>query len=410
MRALACPAVLLTAALLSAQSGWSPPMVDPVLSDPASDLGSNLSFDGLTLYFSSYRSGAWEIWRSTRATTQSPWNAPVLVTELAGSGGVDGSPFLRADGLELFFSRSGAGGQGSIDLMRATRPSVTAQWGTPVFVTELNSTGADDAPSLTADGLTLFMLSNRAGSPGGGANGAIWMATRPSLNAPFSTPTLVSQVSSTQAERDPEISANGLKLVFIRQNRSTGLTDVMLATRTSTSQPFDPPVAVPELSASGNFVLGPTLSADGHTIYLSENLGISGGSYEIESSRFDGLTTSGIAGTTGTMSVHYVDTPHPSFVYLGVFSFGSSPGFALGSRQVPLNADALFLNSVGGIAGLTTGYAGVLDATGAATATLGPVPAALVGVQLWTGFFTLDGGAPFGIGTISNSVELEFVN
>ena len=171
---------------LAAQAGWSTPVLETALNSSASDSGVNLSLDGLTLYFSSYRSTNWEIWSSTRSAIGAPWSAPVLEAGLSDPA-VDDQPCIDASGLEIYFSSSRAGGAGSSDILRATRPTPTSAWGTPTFVTELNSTGADSAPSLTADGLEVFFYTTGWGNPSGN-NNSLHVATRSSVAQPFGTP------------------------------------------------------------------------------------------------------------------------------------------------------------------------------------------------------------------------------
>lgn len=399
-----CLPCLLLLPGLPGQSGWSTPVIDNALtSTSASDLGPHISADGLTMHLARYNNSSlnWDIYVASRTGRGQAWSAPAVEATLSDATGHDSAPFLRADGLEIYFATSSRSGQGSLDIMRATRTSTAAPWGTPTYVSEVNdASAADGDPSITADGLTLFFLSNRTGSPNA-PNGAVWMAQRTTPTGKFGTPTLVTEVSSTSAERDPEISPDGLRLVFIRQNRTTSALDVMFAERTNPTAKFSAPVALPGLAG-----LGVTLSRDGSELYLCQNNGAPA-YYDVYVTRFAGLTTDGIASTTGVMRVHYRDPGAGGKVFLGALSLGSTPGFPLDTRTVPLNVDGLLLMSIGGLSGVTTGYGGALPPSGETLATIANPHPALAGLRIWTAFFTLDGAAPSGVLTISNVRPIE---
>ncbi len=184
----ACLAIASTA---PAQLGWSSPTLVTALNSTAADTGPNLSKDGLSIYFSSFRSGNWEIYSATRTDRLSPWSAPVLEAALGGTA-VDDQPFIMPNGLEIYFTSTRTGGTGGSDIMRALRPTTGSPWGTPTFVTELNSSAAEGAISVTDDGLEAFILSAGFGNPN--TNNSIFKAVRTSTALPFSTPTVVTEL------------------------------------------------------------------------------------------------------------------------------------------------------------------------------------------------------------------------
>ena len=395
--------LLLLCSISAAQSGWSTPVPVPSLNSTASDLNPNVSANGLTMHFSSYRGGNWDIWVATRPSPSAPWGTPVIVTELSDPVGIDSEPYLRTDGLEIFFGRSGAGGQGGIDVMRATRPTPISPWSTPVFVTEVNSSANDSSVSLTADGLTMYLLSSRTGAPAP-PNAAPFVCTRPNLASPFGTPVLVTELATPDAYRDLEVTGNGLTLTFTRSGASR-VADIWFATRTNPAAPFGTPVPVVEFRSTELNLAG-TLSAEGNVYWFCRLFGTNP-AYEIYESRFEGLTTQGRATLTGAMRLSYRDSASPGSLHMGALSAGNT-GFMLGTRQVPLDPDALLLATFGtGVPPLTAGFAGVLDANGEASATITTLIPPLVGIRVHAGWFTLDVTAPFGVKTISNSVAIE---
>jgi hypothetical protein len=251
-----------TSARVAAQSAWSTPFLESTLNSTATDTGPSLSFDGLTLHFSSFRSGNYEIYVSTRAFPGAPWSAPAVVTELADPA-VDDQPFLAVGDLEIFFSSSRPGTAGGSDVMRATRTAVGQPWGTPTFVTELNGAGAEAAFSMTADGLEAFFLSTSWGGSTSN-NNVIVTASRTSTALPFGTPTVVAELATGNTHRDCEISADGLRLTWT-EFVSPRL-KVMHAERPDRTQPFGTPVVWTEFDT-----VGPSLGVYSFTQSLAED-------------------------------------------------------------------------------------------------------------------------------------------
>jgi len=93
--------------------------------------------------------------------------------------------------------------------------------------------------------------------------------------------------------------------------------------------------------------------------------------------------------------------------YQAATSFGRGP-LPIDTRHVPLGFDALFLLSVQNLLGPpVSGYAGRLDRQGEAKGAIHlPSSGALIGVELYTAFVTIDGSAPSGIRTISSAYRM----
>src|SRR5712691_5465430 len=133
-----------------------------------------------TLYLTSTRPGGVgdnDIYQSTQNEDGS-FNPPVLVPELS-SPYFDGRMTVRYDGLEIIFSSDRPGGVGARDQWFSTRKTTADVWSTPANLGPVvNSSSADLAPSLSADGETLFFSSSRKGGFG---NFDLWMTTRTKL-------------------------------------------------------------------------------------------------------------------------------------------------------------------------------------------------------------------------------------
>ncbi len=386
---------------------WSVPGFATALNSTAADTGCHLSLDGLTAHFNSFRSGNWEIYSATRASRTAPFGAPALEANVSDPAAVDNDPFLSADGLTLWLSSSRAGTAGSFDLMRATRPSLVSPWGAPTFVTEVNSTAADASPSLTADGLELYFLTTGWGAPFA-PNNAIFVAKRANAASPFGMPTLVAELSNANTHRDVDISTDGLRILYTEFD-ATRRVRVYQAKRTNRTATFDPPVVLTEFDTVGTTlgVYSVSVTEDGHDMLLAANFAAAAGSQELLTSSFDGLSSVGVPSTTSAVLFPYRDAARPFASYALALAAGNT-GFPLGARTVPIDADAIFVASFGtGIPPITTGFFGSLDASGNATGSLTNPLAALIGIRLYAAGFTLDRAAPFGVATISNAVAVE---
>ncbi len=127
-----------------------------------------LSPDELTIYFSSDRGQFWtgqeqdgDIWMATRDATAEPFGTPQFLGGI-NSGEYEGASAITDDGLTLYFTSSRTGGVGNDDLWVATRTTATSQFrnvqnmGTPI-----NSNVEEWDVVLTFDESELFFVSFR---------------------------------------------------------------------------------------------------------------------------------------------------------------------------------------------------------------------------------------------------------
>lgn len=119
-------------------------------------------------------------------------------------------------------------------------------WSTPIEVTEL-SAGADD-PSLTTDQLEIYFNSSRAGGMG---SFDVWMASRTSTDEPFGPPVNVASVNSAGEDTTPEISGDGLTLHLSSVRAGgCGSADVYVAMRASRTSAWTAPALLAELCSA----------------------------------------------------------------------------------------------------------------------------------------------------------------
>ncbi len=392
MRTLLIPSLLITL-VPTAAAQWSTPVPVANVNTAASDFDPCPSFDGLTLYFTN-QTGGWILQRATRPNLFSPFGAPTPITELDSSG-TEAGPCVRIDELEIFFYSTRAGGTGSIDIWRATRASKTALWGTPVPVSELNTSGAEGGMSLTADGLTIYY----------GSNSDIWTATRPNWSSPFANPQPVTELNTSGFDREPHISPDRLTIFYTRTG-ATGSNDTFMATRLSPTAPFSNIVEVFALNSTAADT-SPAFAIYADEIFFTSTRTGGPGSYDIHTARFTGLVANGIASQSSVMSLRFSDPGSPMKPFIAAAALGDKPGIKFDTRTFPLNPDALLLLTVGGYPGVLNGYVGMLDVNGQAAGNINftSLPG-FQGFKFFNAFLVLDPNAPSGIATMSNALEV----
>lgn len=163
--------------------GWEPPVnLGPRVNGPTNDFAPDYlqsAEDGpANLYFGRVviEIGALQDIFSAAVTRDGRTLGPaVVVAELSDQSANDAAPTVRADGREILFWSTRAGGFGAGDLWAATRRSVHDPWSAPVNLAGLLNTGFNEfRPDLSRDGRTLLFDSDRPGA--GGTD--LWMSTR----------------------------------------------------------------------------------------------------------------------------------------------------------------------------------------------------------------------------------------
>jgi len=252
----------------------TPTNLGSIVNSSADDSGPSVSADGLSLFFTSNRSGGQgnlDLWVTTRAVVSDPWGPPVNLGPTVNSSSPDGMPSISANGLELNFTSDRPGGRGSADTWVTTRETVTDPWGSPINLgSVVNSSYIEFAPTISSDGLEFYFGSTR---PGGYAGDEIWVAKREDRDAPWSEPVnLGPTVNSPSMDATGCISSDGSAL-FFHSDRSGGYgwIDIWVTRRTTSEGVWNTPVNLgPVINMSG-FNGNPGISADGSTLYFASN-------------------------------------------------------------------------------------------------------------------------------------------
>jgi hypothetical protein len=208
---------------------WGPATRVAQLSSSDIDETPEVAPDGLTLWLAIERSSSGrDVYVSTRPDRSSLWSTPVRVDELSSNLN-DHAPTPSWSLLRMVMHTDRTPNVGRFDIFEAVRSSTTATWNAPAPVMgPVNTTVYEGAPHLSADDLTVYFDSNR---PGGLAAGGwdIYFATRPDVSAPFGTPVLVREICSTSDDGAPWVSADGRTIVFSTNRDRNG--EIYEATR-----------------------------------------------------------------------------------------------------------------------------------------------------------------------------------
>ena len=144
----------------------------------------NISADGLSLYFASSGSrnapgapGWYNLWVATRATTEDDWGTPKNLGPSINSPLIDSCPSISADDLSLYFMSNRTGGQGEFDIWMTSRVTKEHDWSPPVNLGPVVNSSANDLfPHISANGSILYFCPAMPGGFGG-LYGDIWQVS-----------------------------------------------------------------------------------------------------------------------------------------------------------------------------------------------------------------------------------------
>ena len=256
--------------LTSANFQWSAPVnLGPKVNSAKDEQGVAITADGLVLIVQSARFRVEDLFECTRRKSDEPFSEARSLDEV-NTEGAETNPWISADGLTLLYSSSqGPGHQGGLflDIYQRQRSDRSSPWGTQTHLgPQVNVSGLDLAPSLSADGLTLMFISDR---PGGFGWWDVWRSSRKSMTSPFEKPeNLGAGVNSSGTERQVFLASDNRTILFMRNDASSA--------DQSPSVLF-----MGALDAQGNFrasplnwpikgkIATPWLSPDGHTLWFA---------------------------------------------------------------------------------------------------------------------------------------------
>ncbi len=224
---------------------WSEPQLLAELNDGANVANLPcLSSDGLSIYFARFipSLGCSCIVEATRLVPEGLFGSERVLSELMTTGDHVRGPWISEDGFRLYYKEAQQSGP---ELFRmARRDSLADPW-IPALRTfpELNveETGIAEL-ALTRDELVIFY---QKVPPVGFSD--IYMATRSSIEEPFSDVANVAEINTLQYEQGPYVTPDGFTIYFNSDGAEPGQHDLYKATRISTIEPFS---KVQKVSAS----------------------------------------------------------------------------------------------------------------------------------------------------------------
>ncbi|MGH7435771.1 MAG: hypothetical protein ACRENE_08855 [Polyangiaceae bacterium] len=242
-----------------------PDLVTELSSSSADDEKPTLTSDLLQIYFVSTRAGGpggGDVWTASRATPADRWNAPTLVGALS-SPQHEKSPAVSADGLTLWVASDRPGGQGGLDIWVSTRTTVDGDWSTPVAVPELSSPG-DEIPRPPGAGGLVMPIARRAQPTDGYQT---YAASRTAAGMPWMAPVRRDDVDTASIDTDGFLTDDGLTLYLSSDRIHTGDQDLFVATRHDSTAAFAAFTALAELDST-HADRDPWVSPDGHQMFF----------------------------------------------------------------------------------------------------------------------------------------------
>jgi Tol biopolymer transport system component len=253
-------------------AGGEPPICDPAkpfgtpvlvegVASSAEDASMRLSPDEKTAYFFSARSGTKLLYTANRASATAAFGNVAILANVNTDNQYN--PAITADGLTLFFASYRAGGVGDNDIYQATRSSLTGDFSQTRLAPNVNTSASEVQPYVTRDGTTMYFVRTIPGA-GDTVFSAVGSATRG-----FTNPAAVPELDGPTNDSDPVLSADGLT-VFWSTDRPGGQgdLDVWDAHRTSLTEPFSDLAPVSSVNSTA-FDSPSDISSDGCRLYMT---------------------------------------------------------------------------------------------------------------------------------------------
>lgn len=182
-------------------------------------------------------------------------------TELSG-------PCFADNGQTLYFSRSRPGQRA--DIVRSTFTG--ERWSKPELVRGLNSVDDDRRLTLSGDGNSAALASNRSGGRGGFD---IYEVTQ--ANGRWSKPRNAGPAINTDADEfDPALAPDGLTMYFVRVVPGSSA-DIFVTRREELDSAWLTPRPVDSLNSPDHHERSPSVSPDGNWLLFASNRGVRSG-------------------------------------------------------------------------------------------------------------------------------------
>jgi hypothetical protein len=204
------------------------------------------------------------------------WSEPVNLGAAINTLASEQNPNVSPDGLSLYLVSNRAGGAG-LDIWVSQRASVNAAWGSPVNLgSVINSPGGESAPSLSGDGRLLFFFSDYSGRPGAQGGQDLYVSRRanPQDDFAWGAPVNLGPYVNTAADEAGSSYVPGTKhgrasLYFNRRPIAVPAApyDLYSVPITRDGLPREPATPIAELNSPASD-FGPDVSSDGREVIV----------------------------------------------------------------------------------------------------------------------------------------------
>jgi hypothetical protein len=253
------------------------------------DKRPSVTADGKTMVFTSRRpegksQGDMEgdkkyfdhIYMSSWNDTSKTWNPADFMTGTINGSGHNACSSITQDGKQIFIYRNNDDDAPAGEIF-VSKVTSAGKWGTPkIMERPINSTYFEDGACLSADGNTLFFISERGqdmkakGGQKGYGNGDIWMSKRKSKTEWDTPVNMGPEINTPYDEGGIFIHPDGKTLFFCSQgHNSMGGYDIFKTTLVDGK--WGKPVNLGYPINTVNNETSFCLSLDGNTAYISSN-------------------------------------------------------------------------------------------------------------------------------------------
>ncbi len=281
------------------------------INSPYDDKRPSVSADGKTMIFTSRRPEGNaqkdiqgdnkpfdHIYMSAWNDTSKTWNRAEYMNGVINGPGHSAASSITPDGKQIFIYRNNEEDAKGGEIF-VSKVSTSGKWGTPkIMERPINSSYFEDGACLTADGNTIFFISERGqdvkakGGQKGYGNGDIWMAKRKSKTEWDNPVNLGPEVNTQYDEGGIYITPDGKTLFFCSQgHNSMGGYDIFKTTFANGKWGKAVNLGYPINSVNNETSF--CLSVDGNTAYISSNRPGGLGErdiYKVDMSKYDALT------------------------------------------------------------------------------------------------------------------------
>jgi Tol biopolymer transport system component len=178
----------------------------------------------------------------------SDWSAPTNLGPIVNSPFTDIEVSISKDGRSLYLASNRPGGYGGFDIWVCQRAGVDDPWGPPQNVgPTVNTAFNEQAPAVTIDGHRIYFFSNR---PGGFGGNDLYVSRRRDKRDDFAWQPPENLGSKINSAFNENLSAPFENTLYFNSNRPGGIggTDIYVSTLQA-NETFSEAMLVPELSS-----------------------------------------------------------------------------------------------------------------------------------------------------------------